>query len=735
MYSDLTRYWNWTLSGVLLGCAVVACAANVPAATAQDAVPEGTQQGIVVPTHVRAEVAPVGSRPVLSSERYGVDIASASVVMVAGPVDVEALRAEDATMAASPMRVGVSVPVGVSLLDGDVTFQDVPGVGTIWSITVVSPGAQGLRLHMTNVDLPPGAELWMYAPSVPQAAEGPYETDGPQGTGAFWSRIFAGEEVRVEYFLPDDAGDLGFFVVEEISHIYRGLEPPEPTEGYGVRDAGDCHLDVMCYPAWHPLHNATARIFFEDNGTYLCTGTLLTTVAGDETPYFMTANHCVANDTVGATVTAYWFYQTDSCDGWIAPYEQSGNTSVLWTNGSYDISLLMFNGALPAGVTWAGWDTNSVVNNEDVACISHPSGDRKKITFGYKYSGTTYKYQIYWTDGTIEGGSSGSGVYRDSTHSYVGVASTCVVGTDCDSPEGPCQYGKLSGVYSSIQSYLQQGSDDAYEDNDSCAAAEVLAAGSYADLVLKRIDDDWYGVVVEPCEEITVTLDHRRAWGDVDIEMYNACGGDLLASDLGNDHNEKVLTYVNDSGATEMVRLHVYLGDGDADTRNTYDLDIAIADLTPPPTPTGLWATDGAQCGVIVVLWTGDASATSYSVWRSETNDSGTAVEIDSTPDMYYPDYPPADEVPYYYWVKAHKGESDCGTSGFSNSDSGYSHCEGCFGDLDGDNDIDLADLATLLGNYGTTSGATYEDGDLDGDGDVDLQDLAALLAVYGTPC
>jgi hypothetical protein len=58
-----------------------------------------------------------------------------------------------------------------------------------------------------------------------------------------------------------------------------------------------------------------------------------------------------------------------------------------------------------------------------------------------------------------------------------------------------------------------------------------------------------------------------------------------------------------------------------------------------------------------------------------------------------------------------------------------------CFGDLDGDNDIDLADLAILLSNYGMTSGAIYEDGDLDIDGDVDLSDLAALLAVYGTTC
>ena len=60
---------------------------------------------------------------------------------------------------------------------------------------------------------------------------------------------------------------------------------------------------------------------------------------------------------------------------------------------------------------------------------------------------------------------------------------------------------------------------------------------------------------------------------------------------------------------------------------------------------------------------------------------------------------------------------------------------EFCFGDLDGDGEIGLSDLAQLLGNYGTTSGAVYEDGDLDADGDVDLADLAALLAVYGTNC
>lgn len=58
-----------------------------------------------------------------------------------------------------------------------------------------------------------------------------------------------------------------------------------------------------------------------------------------------------------------------------------------------------------------------------------------------------------------------------------------------------------------------------------------------------------------------------------------------------------------------------------------------------------------------------------------------------------------------------------------------------CPGDLDGDADVDIQDLATLLANFGTPSGAGADQGDLDGDGDVDLQDLAGLLGAFGSNC
>jgi hypothetical protein len=55
-------------------------------------------------------------------------------------------------------------------------------------------------------------------------------------------------------------------------------------------------------------------------------------------------------------------------------------------------------------------------------------------------------------------------------------------------------------------------------------------------------------------------------------------------------------------------------------------------------------------------------------------------------------------------------------------------------GDIDGDGDVDLADLATMLAAYDTCDGdpGYNPDADLDDSGCIDLADLATLLANYG---
>lgn len=57
-----------------------------------------------------------------------------------------------------------------------------------------------------------------------------------------------------------------------------------------------------------------------------------------------------------------------------------------------------------------------------------------------------------------------------------------------------------------------------------------------------------------------------------------------------------------------------------------------------------------------------------------------------------------------------------------------------CAGDVDGNNVVDLTDLAVILGNFGV-SPATRAQGDLDGNGVVDLSDLAEVLGQFGNTC
>lgn len=58
-----------------------------------------------------------------------------------------------------------------------------------------------------------------------------------------------------------------------------------------------------------------------------------------------------------------------------------------------------------------------------------------------------------------------------------------------------------------------------------------------------------------------------------------------------------------------------------------------------------------------------------------------------------------------------------------------------CPGDVNSDQTVDLADLSSLLANFGTAADATRAEGDLDNDFDVDLSDLAILLANFGSSC
>lgn len=154
----------------------------------------------------------------------------------------------------------------------------------------------------------------------------------------------------------------------------------------------------------------------------------------------------------------------------------------------------------------------------------------------------------------------------------------------------------------------------------------------------------------------------------------------------------------------------------------------------------GTGTPDEAQPVAEAVFHMGLFTSPASSQWRYVDFD------IDLLPGTYYLRWSDNDQLSYFGSVwRAPQGENSFSRREDNGqifpSDPTALRIEGgllgapCVGDLNGDGVIDLTDLATLLGHYGTPGGALPGDGDLDGDGDVDLGDLAALLARYGAAC
>lgn len=512
--------------------------------------------------------------------------------MTLPPLDNAALRAADRAavdpnlVTVARLSAGVGREVAVSSDDlPDGWFADASG-RRVWLARIASPGAYGVKLLFDQTAMPAGAELWVWSAAAPTQRQ-VFHGAGPFGHGQFWTTNLEGDAAFVAYLAP--VGDHGVapLTISHVTHIYRDIfapAGPRPFDEFATR-AGPCHTDVTCQTAWHPLRNATARVTYVESGDnatvgqlHVCCGTLLATNFSDFTPYLYTAEHCCSAQSEAESATVYWFYQTSVCNGAapsLSTVPQSNYANLIasepGTSGT-DFALILIEGALPNGLTWAGWDTDSVTADTAIAGIHHPMGSFKRIMFGVRTAGNTFGANFYpidfQTDGKVEFSTSGSGLYRVSNQSFVGHAYAAVA-PGCNSTAGV--YGKFRNAHPLIQDDLLIGPDDALEVNDDCYNAAPIADGVTSGLVVKRQNDDWYGVIVQPCETVTLSLSHMAAWGDIDLAIYDDCDGNALDESTTTGDLETV-TYVNGGTAPVLALARVYLA---SDTRNQYELTVS----------------------------------------------------------------------------------------------------------------------------------------------------------------
>lgn len=347
-------------------------------------------------------------------------------------------------------------------------------------LTIRSSGAAAVRMGLRFDLLPPGVELRFHDENlkkieVVSGIEIQRILDANQKAGdtsedalIYWSPVIQGESLGVEVSLPPGTAvnQLGFRITG-ISHLTLDPAQNEP-EALIPKAAASCNLDSRCYATWSPITNAVARITFVSGGySYLCTGTLLNDTSSSNTPYFLTANHCISTQTVASTLSSYWFYYSSACNsGRVSSgmTQVSGGASLLYNSSTTDASFLRLSGSLPSGVWFSGWTTSIPGIGISSTGLHNPTGDLQKISFWLtdeyetcqasgsgtftcapsNQSSATF-VNVAQISGTTEGGSSGSGVFLDNNQYLFGQ----LYGGDasCSNPSGSTVYGLFGKTY------------------------------------------------------------------------------------------------------------------------------------------------------------------------------------------------------------------------------------------------------------------------------------------------
>jgi len=367
-----------------------------------------------------------------------------------------------------PLRIGVVKSLSARLdIAGLATARRGAGGptkdgGYEWAVAVVSPPAGAMRFHIEGMELPPGAELFLF--SRAGEAFGPYTGNGPNDDGEFWTDTLFGGEAILQVHVPppataDEVAQVAFLVSEAGLVLPRFAGPgtdaianlARPPAGRGGSVAGDgsaagialqapsgpfpcgspaCLVDATCtgtVSAATLARNAVAKMEWpRGHFLYTCSGALINDDNPDRDNLFLTAAHCLDRNRFALNVQFYWRFATSSCngqcpanEGW--PFRTAGAV-VLATGRRGDYTLLQLLAPPPAGSVFLGWSTDPVADSAGLPLyrISNPDFGPQVYSrhdvdpAAPMCAGWPHGFFIYTHDivGAIDGGSSGSPLFN-----------------------------------------------------------------------------------------------------------------------------------------------------------------------------------------------------------------------------------------------------------------------------------------------------------------------------------
>lgn len=303
----------------------------------------------------------------------------------------------------------------------------------VWQLKIKSANAKSLNLIFKNLKLPEDARLFIYSEKNNQYL-GAFTAQNNKTSGKFAVAPLAGDEIVVQYEVPEKSGTPIDFEISRVNHDFIGVVNFERRPYYG-QAAGECNIDVNCEigDPWTQVKNSVCRLIV--NGIEICSGTLLNNTAEDKKPYVISASHCYERNGYDtwdmAETTVYTFnYESPYCaplDG--DPLNSLSGAIMKAQFDSLDFALVELDEIPPPHFRpyYAGWDKSAEIPDSSVS-IHHPKGDIKKIAFENdpieisdftktnpqkKYTKQGFWRIPEWDGGVTEIGSSGGALYSN----------------------------------------------------------------------------------------------------------------------------------------------------------------------------------------------------------------------------------------------------------------------------------------------------------------------------------
>ena len=267
-----------------------------------------------------------------------------------------------------------------------------------------------------------------------------------------WLPITKGNNADLELFINDKTSVDGLFSIDSINIMVEQFSSDSSLDlitqvvkntsmpivkSQSLFLAQEKEYDLACwsgnkqYPSLQKAAGGTAKIeFIKNGGSFICTGTLLNDNRSSFIPWFVTANHCLSNQTIANTASFEWFSQAASCGGFLTDSrdtQTSGGAKLLWKNVNNDVSFLRLNALPPSGVSYVGWNSNKLIVGNPVWGVHHPQGDHTMVSKGKVTDLSTRVRgedgrirtlnEVSYRYGATEKGSSGSGIFSTTNGS------------------------------------------------------------------------------------------------------------------------------------------------------------------------------------------------------------------------------------------------------------------------------------------------------------------------------